>query len=962
MAFLKTATAVVQRPHVSRREWAKIRTAGKPGQPRLVSSGARTASSKDAQVPDNLVQRASEFLGSQFSPDKYLLTHATIVASVDVYTPSGEEGKTGSSLMNGFRVNRKYPNYRIKPASDKFINNNCFIPGTSITMADGTVKPIEDIRVGDSVLTHQGRARQVIETFCHDVDGELLEIKVRGSNERLFVTPEHPFFAFRPNTECAACGGSITRKHRTVSHLLGKHYCSKECYYQHKVPNAELLHDKVGEFVEASGLTINDFASMPVIRGEQDVGLTLGQARLVGLFAAEGYYELDSHNDNERVGVCWAFHEDERETLAKTVCDLMWSEFGVECVVRPHRDDRGIHVTTKTHRKAVAFFSRYVFGECASDKHLHGDILTAPVAVQTEILRGWFEGDGSAFDTGTGRKEPGDFRLTGVSASQSLANQMQMLLHRQGVASRTHHNVSEGRRRVVVDGVVRVMSDPTKECHSWVVSCGAGYISDLVQNTVYADAYEAAAGVRGGFQQPPALRFLNGYCIQMFTGIDPVEYRGPVYNFETEEDHSYIAGGVAVHNCDAWSRPVLLKAFQTFIGGHNFVDHVQVESLSKGRIIDAIARDIGESVYVDILIATDRKHTDLVKAIESEKMGTLSMGCTVDNTTCTKCGHVAADETEMCPHIKFEKGNTFFDEQGRQHRVAELCGHEELEPTGGVTFIEASWVEIPAFTGAVLRNVLEAVPAQIERQAAEVLASTPPQWDMDAQLKAAARRQGEVVGTVKTGVPTSLRMDDGVTVNTSIGPIGEDQFLAGWDDNGMVAQWEEEEEEEATTEETTEEAGPFDDMIDQLTRHVTDKVKKRVEDQMKEEDLSNEDPMAPNDTIQHEANARVASVYRQGLGILLRTASSDAALMNGVAQLNNSAGMSIPVPIYRAALSAGAASKYASAERYLNACRKFLGRQLVTASEARTLIRFGKLLSRWDITRQGSRQNEGETR
>ena len=107
------------------------------------------------------------------------------------------------------------------------------------------------------------------------------------------------------------------------------------------------------------------------------------------------------------------------------------------------------------------------------------------------------------------------------------------------------------------------------------------------------------------------------------------------------------------------------------MGAHNFVEHVQVEELSKGRIIDAVMRDVGESIYVDILVATDRKHEELVSQILSGQMNAMSMGCSVDFTICTKCGHVA-DEPQMCKHVKYEKGNVFYDEQGNKHRVAEL--------------------------------------------------------------------------------------------------------------------------------------------------------------------------------------------------------------------------------------------------------------------------------------------------
>jgi hypothetical protein len=52
------------------------------------------------------------------------------------------------------------------------------------------------------------------------------------------------------------------------------------------------------------------------------------------------------------------------------------------------------------------------------------------------------------------------------------------------------------------------------------------------------------------------------------------------------------------------------------------------------------------------------------------------------------------------------KGNTFYDEKGAKHRIAELCGDVTLDPTGGVQFIEASWVKVPAFKGAVARNLI----------------------------------------------------------------------------------------------------------------------------------------------------------------------------------------------------------------------------------------------------------------
>lgn len=385
------------------------------------------------------------------------------------------------------------------------------------------------------------------------------------------------------------------------------------------------------------------------------------------------------------------------------------------------------------------------------------------------------------------------------------------------------------------------------------------------------------------------------------------------------------------NNLDCWDRGVLLKAYKTFIGGHNFVEHVQVEELSKGRIIDAVARDLGESVYVDILIATDRKHTDLVTAITSGKMSTLSMGCTVDGTICTKCGHWAADETEMCPHIKYEKGNVFFDDQGRQHRVAELCGHESLDPTGGVQFVEGSWVGTPAFTGAVLRNIIEVSPdSAIARQAAAILSQPPEEWSPATYRKAAS-------------LATT--------------------FMAGWGDEEGGGEGEGE---AAPAAPAAPAKGPFDDLEQELTTHLTDRIRKKIKKDMDsgnvEQALSPETPASTNEGLVkegHQMDELVADRHQRvsyggALSVLCRTASSEADLMNRVAVLNGDFGVSIPVPLYRAALRLGSFEGYTSEPQFVRACQAVLGKA-PTPAEVNTLIRLGKLISRRCQDRRGNK-------
>lgn len=196
------------------------------------------------------------------------------------------------------------------------------------------------------------------------------------------------------------------------------------------------------------------------------------------------------------------------------------------------------------------------------------------------------------------------------------------------------------------------------------------------------------------------------------------------------------------NNHDCWSRAVLLKSYPTFIGENSFLEHVQKPELSKGKVLDAVARDLGDTVYIDLLIANDWKHKELCDRIVSGEMNTLSMGCVIDGSTCTKCGNWAADETEMCDHILYEKGNYFHDERGVRRRIAELCGDESISPTGGNRFNDASWVETPAFEGARARGVLDVLPGVVSRPSKEA---------MVAAARAAVASEGGSVRTAAEG-------------------------------------------------------------------------------------------------------------------------------------------------------------------------------------------------------------------
>ena len=77
----------------------------------------------------------------------------------------------------------------------------CFPPETPILMGDMTERPIESIKVGDSVCADNNKIGQVSATFSREYEGIIVSVLVGGNSIRpIQATPEHPFFVI-PNAQ-----------------------------------------------------------------------------------------------------------------------------------------------------------------------------------------------------------------------------------------------------------------------------------------------------------------------------------------------------------------------------------------------------------------------------------------------------------------------------------------------------------------------------------------------------------------------------------------------------------------------------------------------------------------------------------------------------------------------------------------------------------------------------------------
>lgn len=102
---------------------------------------------------------------------------------------------------------------------------DCFQSGTAITMSDNTFKNIEDIVQGESVVTHLGNVKKVLNTIKKKFSGNLVKLTATAYDQTIAATEDHLFLRYdndattdsswksigslQPKVDCVKAGGLI---------------------------------------------------------------------------------------------------------------------------------------------------------------------------------------------------------------------------------------------------------------------------------------------------------------------------------------------------------------------------------------------------------------------------------------------------------------------------------------------------------------------------------------------------------------------------------------------------------------------------------------------------------------------------------------------------------------------------------------------------------------------------------
>lgn len=457
------------------------------------------------------------------------------------------------------------------------VDCTCFGPETPVLMSNGVYKKICEIGPGDFVYTHKGRIRRVLGNVARipRTDEKVYEIKVAGFPDKVMVTENHPFYALRGNTTCrCGCGLPLTStlferfnparvlrlkyrqghapgpsriRNETIAAALAdrgqgmataaissKYGISKSsvenvCNGSLK-PYTPLPDDADFQWTAIKNFRKREWFLAPWLEEGGADKLNPSLARFLGYYAAEGC--LTARSD---VSLC--FHLDEVNTLGKDCTQIAESlhaqSFGFRTPQRWRGKQGGIwrmlrHDGLQRSRPQKCFSLHFhitpefraliedAVGCGSRNKRMSEWLMRMDNATLKEFLTGLFLGDGHT-------NKFGHFRWTSTSTALVW-------------------NVSTVLRRLKVDHVITNCGDSTavdvnrgdsaRQVHEWL----APYLRTEAKSRkcpkVNSDEYDRPEG-----------------SLKVLRSIKEIPYTGQVWDLCVDEDHSFIAAGVAVANC-----------------------------------------------------------------------------------------------------------------------------------------------------------------------------------------------------------------------------------------------------------------------------------------------------------------------------------------------------------------------------------------------------------------------------
>ena len=266
--------------------------------------------------------------------------------------------------------------------------------------------------------------------------------------------------------------------------------------------------------------------------------------KLVGYYLAEGHVSIINNRPNSG-NVVWTFSSEETEYI-NDVVECVRYVFGVEAYLNCVDNTTQIVVGSKI----IADIFKSICGSGSKTKQIHPIFMNAPNNCIMSVLNGYLRGDG-CFDDAS-------FSTTSLAMALGILN----ISYKLGLSPNLFSSItrpSQIKGRIIKSG---------SEIYT-VRYRGS-------DRTVYSSIVGVDNSDRRAVNFKHHDRCEHGIVVSVKSN-DEIDYNGMVYNFSVNNTETYIANGIAVHNC-AYRMP-------DYLSNQNFNER---EMLSYEKIIETL--------------------------------------------------------------------------------------------------------------------------------------------------------------------------------------------------------------------------------------------------------------------------------------------------------------------------------------------------------------------------------------
>ena len=385
--------------------------------------------------------------------------------------------------------------------ADITINASCIPPGYKITTINGP-KSIEEIKIGENVLTYKGRFRKVLKTFEYDnKDCEMVKITPFSLSDPLELTSEHKVWAVKRKK----MDNGLINENKSIQKYM-EWIPAGELSPGDLVMYPELKEDLIENVVfdmekyitieKENCIITEDTIKLKCGRGKDKlnriVKLDVNLSYLLGRWCGDGSFGRSSLN----ISFDSKYGNDEIIKLG----NIFVEKFGGSFSIKPHYTKSKTCTMLYFHNNCINAIVNLFIQLCGNEshnKHTPNEILyNVDITILDSFIKGLIDSDGCD------RKCNESYHTKITTVSNLLKQQLIFALVRLTKKVR----LSEGK---------------------------SGYKPG---NTHHQIIFTHTKNDNGSSRS----WFRDGYYLMSINKIEKYSYTGKVYNVEVEEDHSYV--------------------------------------------------------------------------------------------------------------------------------------------------------------------------------------------------------------------------------------------------------------------------------------------------------------------------------------------------------------------------------------------------------------------------------------